>query len=286
MSALSLTGRLRKALGETREAERRAGQVEGYQWFRWLARGGLCSRGLIYLLLAYLALDIALHGSAPAATSSEGALQEVAAQPGGRGLLVALTAGLAAYGLWRLAQAVTGKEKPAVTRSIAVRAGWLWIAGLYIVLCVHAVVLTAGGSPGGSRPQAWAARALGWPGGQVLLGAVGVGALAGGVALAVWGIVHDYERQLQLGRLRPAWCRAVKVLGAAGDAARGFLVGMVGVYVLAAAADDRPSQVKTVDLALRSLAHHHDGAVLIGVVASGLLCFALYSLCEAALRQL
>ena len=43
-------------------------------------RIGMASRGVIYLLLAYLAFDVARHGSAPTQTSSTGALQELEAR--------------------------------------------------------------------------------------------------------------------------------------------------------------------------------------------------------------
>ena len=49
-----------------------------------VGRIGIASRGVIYLLLAYLAFDIARHGSAPAQTSSTGALQELEARTGGQ----------------------------------------------------------------------------------------------------------------------------------------------------------------------------------------------------------
>jgi hypothetical protein len=49
-------------------------------WVRTVGRIGIASRGVIYLLLAYLAFDIARHGSAPTQTSSTGALQELEAR--------------------------------------------------------------------------------------------------------------------------------------------------------------------------------------------------------------
>jgi hypothetical protein len=63
-------------------------------WLRTVGRIGIASRGVIYLLLAYLAFDIARHGSAPVQTSSTGALQELEARTGGKVLLVILAIGL------------------------------------------------------------------------------------------------------------------------------------------------------------------------------------------------
>src|ERR1700726_860880 len=77
-------------------------------WLRTVGRIGIASRGVIYLLLAYLAFDIARHGSAPTQTSSTGALQELEARTGGKLLLVILALGLGCYAAWRLFDAVTG----------------------------------------------------------------------------------------------------------------------------------------------------------------------------------
>jgi Domain of Unknown Function (DUF1206) len=90
-----------------------------------VARVGLAARGVIYSVLAYLVLDIALHGNSPAQTSGQGALGEVAHQPEGRSLLVAVAVGLAAYAVWRLLQAATGQPGGGHDRNVLKRVGWL-----------------------------------------------------------------------------------------------------------------------------------------------------------------
>ena len=55
--------------------------VDDRTWVHAIARVGIASRGIIYLLSAYLAFDIARHGSAPTETSSTGALQEARGAP-------------------------------------------------------------------------------------------------------------------------------------------------------------------------------------------------------------
>jgi hypothetical protein len=267
-----------------------ATRVESQAWFRWVARGGLAARGCVYVVLTVLAFDIATSGHSPAQTSGTGALQEVARQPAGPAMLVVLAAGFAAYGLWRLVQAISGSSRPGARSGVFVRIGWAAIAGLYAVLSYRAVVLLAGsgtsGGGGGKSPEAWAARVLRWPAGQELLGAAGLVLLGAGAALAAWGLFHDYDEQLRLERLRRRGRVAVKVLGAVGEAARGAIAALVGVYALDGAIGDRPSQVKTSDQALEALVRHSGGAVLLAVVAAGLACFALYSFAEAWLRDL
>lgn len=48
----------------------------------------------------------------------------------------------------------------------------------------------------------------------------------------------------------------------------------------------KATKAKSVDAALQSLAHQEYGAVLLGVVAFGLVCFSVYSFFEAGLRRL
>ena len=255
---------------------------------RLLGRVGIAARGVIYGLLAYLAFDIAASGSSPAQTSGSGALQEVANQPGAPFLLGILAFGTAAYAILRMVQAFTGKPGPAGRPSAFKRVGWFVIAAIYIGLCVRAVELIVGSGTSQSRstnPQPWAAQVLRWPGGPEILGAVSVGVIAGGVSLAIWGFAHDYDKDLALERMSQSWRRVVKPLGPLGDLARGFLVALVGIYLMNAATVGDPAKAKSVDSALKSLAHSWYGPVLIGFVAVGLLLFSLYSFFDAKLRR-
>jgi hypothetical protein len=283
MEAVARSGR--------RAAETKTAQVERHGSFRWMARAGIAGRGVIYVILAIFAADIALHGNSPEPASGTGAIAEVARQPAGPVLVAILVVGLGSYGAWRAIEALSGYERPGKRQNLWVRIGWLAIAGVYMTLCVRAIVLlTTGariGSAGSSRHvQAWAGRVLVWPAGRVLLGAAAVGVLIGAIALATWGVAHRYKKELCLDRLPPGACKVPQILGASGNVARGFMIGLVGVYLLDAAVDGRATKVKTVDLALESLAHEGFGTVVIGLLAAGLLCFAIYSLAEAWLRDL
>jgi hypothetical protein len=137
-----------------------------------------------------------------------------------------------------------------------------------------------------SNPRPWAALVLGWPAGPELLGLAGAVLVAAGIALAVWGIAHDHDKELQLASLTPGWRTTVSALAGVGNAARGFLVVLVGGYLLDAAVASKATKAKSVDAALQSLAHQGYGAVLLGVVAFGLVCFGVYSFFEARLRRL
>ena len=241
---------------------------------RTLGRIGIASRGVIYLLLAYLAFDIARHGSAPAQTSSTGALQELEARTGGKLLLFVLALGLGCYAGWRLFDAVAGRS------GVIKRVSSLSVAIIYGILCVRAAVLLDGHSASGgasSNPEPWVATIMRWSGGTVAIEVVGAVLVAAGAGLAGWGIVHRYEKNLALERMSRRWQKAIKVLGGFGDSARGCLVALFGVYLIDAAVTADPAQAKSVDQTLRALVLHPFGALAIGAIALGLLSFGIFS---------
>ena len=168
-------------------------------WVRTVGRFGMASRGVIYLLLAYLAFDVARHGSAPAQTSSTGALQELEARTDGKLLLVVLAIGLGCYAAWRLFDVVTGAN------GAMRRVSSLAVGIIYGVLCVRAVELVVGHSVSGgasSNPEPWVAKVMGWSGGAAAIEVAGAGLVAAGVGLAAWGLLHRYDRNLALSACR------------------------------------------------------------------------------------
>jgi hypothetical protein len=75
---------------------------------RAVIRLGLVCRGTVYLLIGYLAFRLALaaHGRTGAPASGAGAVQTVTGPAWGRASLVVLVAGLGAYALTQLLEAV------------------------------------------------------------------------------------------------------------------------------------------------------------------------------------
>ena len=136
-------------------------------WVQIVGRIGIGSRGVIYLILAYLAFAIARHGNAPAQASSTGALEEVSHRSGGSALLVLLAIGLGSYAVWRLLNAALSRE------GTLKRLSSLAIAVIYFGLFARAIELAAGHSTGGgasANPEPFVAKALRWPEGKGIVG--------------------------------------------------------------------------------------------------------------------
>jgi hypothetical protein len=86
--------------------------------------------------------------------------------------------------------------------------------------------------------------------------------------------------------MSPAVRRAIEIAGAIGYLARMIVFGLVGVFLVKAALDFRPSAAVGVDGALAKLLHQTYGPYLLGVVSAGLIAFAAYSLSDARYRKI
>ena len=93
-----------------RQAKAGGEKVARSEGFEWLARAGFAARGVIYVLIGILALDLAL-GNGGQDASQQGALRTIADQPFGEVLLVLVAVGLAGYALWRFVHALLGHGK-------------------------------------------------------------------------------------------------------------------------------------------------------------------------------
>ena len=219
-------------------------------WIRTIGRIGIVSRGVIYVILAYLAFDIASHGNAPAQTTSTGALEEVGHRTGGSALLILLALGLGSYAVWRLFDAAASSE------GALKRLGSVAIAIIYLGLLARAIELAGGHKASGgasANPQPMVSKVLGWPGGKEIVVVGGAVLVIAGVGLAFWGVFHRYAKRLAMERLSRGWQRTVRVLGALGDAARGFLIALVGTYLIGTAASGDPLRAKGIDQAFEDL---------------------------------
>jgi hypothetical protein len=71
-----------------------------------------------------------------------------------------------------------------------------------------------------------------------------------------------------------------------GYVARGVVFGLVGIFLIKAAVEFDPNKAVGLDGALAKLANHSYGSWLLGIVAAGLIAFALYSLADARYRRI
>jgi hypothetical protein len=254
-----------------------------------MARGGLAARGLTYLIIALIAAQIAVGKSAHSA-DQHGAIEEVASQPFGRLLLIALALGFAAYALWRLSVAAVGSPgagAKSAAKMTGRRLGALATGVVYAGLCVTTILVVAGRSAASSsqRQQSATASLLGLPLGRALVIAIGVGVVIGGCALIWWGFSRKFEKNLASEKMGPRMRSWATGLGVAGNGAGGIVLGLVGIFLVQAADANDAGASKGLDQTLRTVAVEPFGKALLLAVAAGLAAYGLYSFVEARFRR-
>ena len=80
--------------------------------------------------------------------------------------------------------------------------------------------------------------------------------------------------------------RAFTALGVFGHLARMVVFGFVGYGLVKAAINYNPHNAIGLDGALSQVSHQSHGPVLLGIVATGLIGFALYSIADARYRKI
>jgi hypothetical protein len=272
-------------------AEAKTKQAARGQWGRRFARAGFVARGLIYGLIAALALAIAF-GKRSKPADQEGALKTIAGQPFGKFLLVALAIGLAAFAFWCFAQAILG-EKLETAKDVNVfkRIGLAALGLLYVGLCALCIGIVAGAGQtkqsGGNKGETRATRfALEQPAGRYIAIAVGIGIVVAGLVLVGFGLTRRFRDELkehQMGGTERKWFTAIGVVG---YVARGVVIALVGFFIARAAWQYDPKEAVGLDGALENLARAAYGPFLLGVVAVGLFAYAAFSLVEARYREI
>jgi hypothetical protein len=234
--------------------------------FELLTRLGFAARGLLYIVIALLVLR------SGRAEDPSGALNYLASGFG-RWLLILIIAGFAAYGLWRLADAllnIEGHEDGA--KGLRERLGVGASGIVHLLLGLQAVRLLQGASSSGG----------GSSGGQVPGGETGL--LIAGLVLAGVGVFQlikaaktSFCRKLDQSIANRPW---VKWAGRLGYSARGVVFLITGYFFLRAGTGGG-GDGGDMGEALSWLSNPWDL-----LVAAGLLMFGLFSLIEARYRRI
>lgn len=240
--------------------------------FQWLARLGFVARGLLYIVIAMLVLQTGR-------TEDLTGAMEYLDRGVGHWLLIAMTAGMVGYGLWRVSDAAFGMDSgrgypKAWRRRAAAGASGV----IYLFLAYKALrILEVGRADVGGGPQENAATALHQPNGEYMLGiaaAVLVG--AGLVQLYKAGTCSFLQRLDD--RAQQLWA---KWLGRIGYGARGIIFLTTGYLLARAALDQSAAAAGGLEEALDALS-----PPLAFAVAGGLMLFGIYSMIEARFRSI
>ncbi|NIK62095.1 DUF1206 domain-containing protein [Kribbella shirazensis] len=226
---------------------------------------GLIAYGIVHLLVAWIALQLAFGNSSQEA-SQEGALRELAGQPLGGTLLWVVAVGLFALVVWRILALVWGhldlhKKLSSIGRAI-----------VYLALGVSAVKVAMGG--GGSstgEQQTISSRLMANGAGRALIVAVGIAIVALGCYHGYKAITLKFTEDLVGGA-----SDGTILLGRIGYFAKGIAFVVVGGLFGWAAISYDPQKAGGLDTALHTIKDQPFGPVLLTVLAAGIAAFGGY----------
>jgi Domain of Unknown Function (DUF1206) len=252
---------------------------------RGLARAGLVARGVNYMLVGSLAIQIAL-GSRGAQADTTGALRAVASHPGGIVVLWLLAAGFAGLALWRFAETAYGQAGPG-GRTALKRLASVSLGVLYACVCGIVVdfILGVGRSTSSDKEtKSFTARLLAHSDGQVLVVLIGVAIAAAGIGLGIYGLRRKFATYLHTAQMSAPARMAVQWLGVTGYVTRGVVFCVASGFMIDAALSFDPQRAQGLDGSLHETAAIPLGPWLLFAIALGLVIFGLYSWCEARWR--
>ncbi len=243
--------------------------------FEYTARAGFAASGVLHLLVAFIILRLAF-GSGGNADQS-GALAELAAQPGGSVVLWVAAAGLAALGLWRVAEAVIG-AKPGESNGQGDDPAWKRLKPLGLAIVNFAIALSAarfatgGGQSSGEQNAGLSAQLMqtGW--GKLVLIAAGLGVAAVGAYHIYKGVTQKFFKDL---RVRGG--TGITAVGVTGYAAKGAVLAGAGLLVIVATLRADPAKAAGLDAAVKTLGEAPFGKFLLVAAALGIAAFGLYN---------
>jgi hypothetical protein len=238
-----------------------------------LTRIGFAARGVMYMLIGYLALRLGRT------EDGAGALEWMSGG-GGRIVLIAMAIGFLAYAVWRLSEAAIDSEGHGNdAKGVAVRLGGAVSGIIHITLAWLALTLAMGGHGGnGDAAEQGASTALALPGGQVALAAAAAILLATGAYQLIKAIKLGFLKHIDPSVANKPW---IAWLGRAGYLARGVVFVVMANFLWRASRQSSAEAAGGMEQAMDAM----PGSLQI-LVAAGLLMFGIFSLVEARYRRI
>lgn len=258
---------------------RNAEQAHNSDWMDHAIRAGLVAYGVVHLLVGWLALQLAF-GEKEDSASNSGALHYLAQQPMGGVLVWMIAVGMFLLVLWRLLEFGFGyRDESDDTKRWRKRATSLFKAVIYGVIGWSAVQTATGSGGGGGGTDSTTAKLMDLPGGQLIVGAVGLAIIGYGGSLVYRGWTEKFREHLDAQGQAGKDGSVYVTLGKVGYIAKGVAIAIVGGLFCYAAITHDPKKSGGLDQALQTVLEQPFGQVLLtaialGIAAYGAFCFA------------
>ena len=258
-------------------------------WVVWLARFGYAAKGLVYITIGALAVQVAI-GSGGRTTGPSGALASLSHQPFGQILLILVAVGLFGYALWRFVQSwVDPENEGSDAKGIVKRIGYAVSGIIYAAFGIEAVRLvlgSGGGSSEGQQASDWTARLMSQPFGIWLVGIVGAIVIGTGLYQFYRAYSAKFREVLKLHEMNADEERCATRAGRLCFAARGVVYSIIGIFLIIAAVRANPNEAVGIGEALQKLAQQPYGPWLLGLVAIGLVAYGFFAIVLARYRRI
>jgi len=239
-------------------------------------RVGLVAYGIVHLLIAWVAIQLAF-GDESGSASSKGALSQLATTPLGGTLLYVVAAGFGALVVWQLFEAVAGHRDQEGKKRVFKRLGSVFKVAIYGTLGWSALKIAMGGGSDGGSTDTMTSKLMSMPAGQILVGIVGLAVLAFALRLIYRGLSEDFADKLDIeGRLGHSG-KAFLTFGKVGYVAKGLSFFVVAGLFLWAAWTHDPKKSGGLDQALHQLLQQPFGMPMLLALGAGIGCYGLFA---------
>jgi hypothetical protein len=271
----------RDAGNHAKEAARRAGP-----WVGRIARVGYTAKGVVYATIGVLAMREAL-GEGGSTTGPVGAMRSMGPNPMDGVLLLVLAAGLVGYAMWKLVQGITDPDdKGSGAHGLLRRAGYVGSGLIHGGLAFTAAQSIFGAEDTSEDAVALSVMAYQPPLGQILVGLVGLVVIGVGLYQLYAAYGAKFRDELRLNRMGNTKDRWVTLAGCVGTTARALAIGVAGAFVVLAAYQSDPNEVRGLGEALETIQSQPLGSYMLGIVAAGLLVYGAFMLLVARYRRI
>lgn len=257
--------------------------MSGFAALAVIARAGFLVKGVLYLVVGVLALQVAGKFGGRV-TGMRGALATVLAQPFGRTLLLVAAVGLFGYAAWRVVQGLVDPDRLGHNwRGIAIRASFVGRGVVHALLGVQAFRLYRGLSASGTSERAVAAEAFQWPLGDWLVVLAGLGLIALAAQQLHTAVTGRLAADFDIAAMRREAGEWAVGFSRFGVAARAIVFALFGWGIVVAGWFRDASEVGSTASSMRTIAAQPggQGRWLLAVTAAGFVAYGVYQVLHA-----
>ncbi|MDT0690086.1 DUF1206 domain-containing protein [Salegentibacter sp. F188] len=254
--------------------------------YKKMARAGYVAKGSVYAITGVLTFMAAFNMGGQK-TGKLQVIEFLEKQPFGNALLILIGLGLLCYAGWRFIQSISDPEGIGSDKKAKAKRAGFFVSGLiYLGLAVYAFIqlINAGSSSGGGGGQS----------SSFLAGQTGVYIFAIiGIVIAIVSFFQfkkaytkEFLQKFNYKSISEEKRRkTIKNTGYLGLIARGIIMGILAFFFIRAAIESNTSDIKSTTDAFAFLQESSYGSYLLGAVAAGLVCYAIYVFMMAKYRQ-